>query len=342
MKALAQFTNSRVLCVTAWGWMGILLLAACGGTDASGPQATMKLLVTQSATSVSAGSSLTVTAQLADGNDIPVPKAGVLVQWSNTGTGGSFSSPTSLTNAAGATSVTFTPSPNADVTHRVIAASAGVITGTSADIITTAGPPAKYLVKASDVAVPAGRIVTITAQVVDAYNNVLSEGGRIVTWSNTGAGSLLSSPTSVTAGNGAATVALTTSTVRTTYTVTATDDQGITGVSGGISTTFSVAYVVIHFGPYFDCTPFNDPSEFQSSDVTVPVGAVVEWVYANWLDASCKARITSSSVPPGGEPFDSGIIGPGQPFQFVPRVAGTWEYVDAINGGRGTLTARAP
>ena len=81
---------------------------------------------------------------------------------------------------------------------------------------------------------------------------------------------------------------------------------------------------------------------FVSNDVTVPVGAKVEWQYAEWLFQSCEARITSISVPPGGEAFDSGIIKPGLPFQFVPRVAGTWEYIDAINGGSGKLTARAP
>jgi hypothetical protein len=81
---------------------------------------------------------------------------------------------------------------------------------------------------------------------------------------------------------------------------------------------------------------------FDSGDVTVLVGAKVEWQYAEYLSQSCEARITSISVPPGGEAFDSGIIKPGLPFQFVPRMAGTWEYVDAINGGSGKLTAKAP
>jgi hypothetical protein len=104
--------------------------------------------------------------------------------------------------------------------------------------------------------------------------------------------------------------------------------------------------LVFSFGPMFDCTPFTDPSIFGvtsgASDGTIPVGAKVEWTYAPWLSGSCRARITSISVPPGGEPFDSGIISAGESFQFVPRVAGTWEYVDALNGGRGTFTAKAP
>jgi hypothetical protein len=99
---------------------------------------------------------------------------------------------------------------------------------------------------------------------------------------------------------------------------------------------------VIRFGPLFDCTPLNDPSIFPSEAVTVSVGATVEWVYMDWLFSSCRARIVSSSVPPGGKPFDSGDLAPGQSFQFVPEVAGTWEFTDTINGGTGTLTAKVP
>jgi hypothetical protein len=28
-------------------------------------------------------------------------------------------------------------------------------------------------------------------------------------------------------------------------------------------------------------------------------------------------------------------------FQFVPDVVGTWTFIDATNGGRGTLTVQA-
>jgi len=100
--------------------------------------------------------------------------------------------------------------------------------------------------------------------------------------------------------------------------------------------------VVIRYSPLFDCTDRNDPSMFQPGDVTVPVGAIVHWVYAQGLPQGCRARVTSSSGPPGGESFDSGPIGPGQVFKFVPRVAGRWEYTDTINGGSGTLTVVAP
>jgi hypothetical protein len=72
-----------------------------------------------------------------------------------------------------------------------------------------------------------------------------------------------------------------------------------------------------------------------SPDVTVPVGTPVEW--ANILEA---ARIVSTSAPPGGTSFDSGELGVNDRFEFVPRVAGTWAYVDQVSGSAGTLTAR--
>lgn len=106
------------------------------------------------------------------------------------------------------------------------------------------------------------------------------------------------------------------------------------------------ADVVIRFGAIFDCygSPSTmDPSRFLgpdgSSDVTVEVGATVDWIYGEWMGPGCRAQVVSTSVPAGGEPIDSGIIRPGQHFRFVPDVAGTWEFTDAINGGSGTLTA---
>lgn len=72
-----------------------------------------------------------------------------------------------------------------------------------------------------------------------------------------------------------------------------------------------------------------------SSDATVPIGAPVEWV-----NLSGTARISSTSAPPGGEAFDSGELNEGEGFEFVPDVAGTWEFVDQVSGATGTLTAR--
>jgi hypothetical protein len=82
-----------------------------------------------------------------------------------------------------------------------------------------------------------------------------------------------------------------------------------------------------------------------SADIAVPVGARVEFQVFN-----PTAQIVSTSTPPGGATFDSGILKdnsdhifnyPDAPelFGFVPNVAGTWEFVDQVSGATGTLTA---
>jgi len=115
----------------------------------------------------------------------------------------------------------------------------------------------------------------------------------------------------------------------------------------GAKATFSafgrrVPDVVVDIVPGFDC---GDPSSFEgpdgSSTVTVRVGEVVEWVYAKLVTSAwgCTARLRSPVVPPGGSTVDAPLSA-GDRFQFMPDVAGTWVFVDANNGGRGTVTVR--
>lgn len=78
---------------------------------------------------------------------------------------------------------------------------------------------------------------------------------------------------------------------------------------------------------------FSDPE--GGSDVTVPVATVVEWsVFVE------TAHIASTSEPPGGQPFDSGMMNFGQRLQFVPGVAGVWEFEDLVSGATGRLTVQ--
>jgi hypothetical protein len=73
-----------------------------------------------------------------------------------------------------------------------------------------------------------------------------------------------------------------------------------------------------------------------SPDITVPVGATVEF----W-NRMPSARIVSTSVPPGGTPFDSGMLTTGGRLQVVPNVAGVWTFTDQVSGAIGTLTVHS-
>lgn len=76
---------------------------------------------------------------------------------------------------------------------------------------------------------------------------------------------------------------------------------------------------------------------FDEPDVTVPVGTPVEWKQTY---SRSNYTVISTATPSGGPSFDSGILGADEQFEFVPRVAGTWEYFDRLSGAKGTLTAR--
>jgi hypothetical protein len=98
-----------------------------------------KYIVTVSSANPAPGANVTVTAQLADASDNPVGTLGLVITWSSTGAGGSFSSPTSTTDAGGAATVTFTVSTTPTTVHTVTATDGGGLTGTSGNI-TVAGP----------------------------------------------------------------------------------------------------------------------------------------------------------------------------------------------------------
>jgi hypothetical protein len=112
----------------------------------------------------------------------------------------------------------------------------------------------------------------------------------------------------------------------------------------GIGTTFTVeaTVFVIHLMSAFasHCTDSVDPPRFWPGDATVAVGSPVEWMFSSQYSMECEARITSTLEPSGGEPFDSGILRPGDRFEFVPSVVGTWEYVDDLGYQAGTLTVQ--
>jgi hypothetical protein len=104
-----------------------------------------------------------------------------------------------------------------------------------------------------------------------------------------------------------------------------------------VTFTIEVTAAVINLGEPWGVggIGFFGPSASHSADVTVPVGATVEWL--NHVET---ARIVSVGAPPGGTAVDSGELAQGERFVFVPNVAGTWEYIDQVSGATGRLTAQ--
>ena len=102
---------------------------------------------------------MTITAQLADANGNPVSTAGMVVAWSKTGTGGSFSSPTSTTIAANG----FTIGAQANIDGVAPNQSWGYSHGTSAAAVYGCGGGAAGVWDA------VAKSATIKDQVTDAF-----------------------------------------------------------------------------------------------------------------------------------------------------------------------------
>lgn len=235
-------------------------------------------LVTPSNVSPLAGAAITITAQAKDSSNVNVAEAGRVVSWIKTGAGGSFSSQTSVTNANGVATVTFTVGA-AGVTHTVNATDTEAATGWSPAIVvqTPSATVDHYLVTPSSTGPAAGTTIAITAQAKDASNVNVAEAGRTITWSRTGAGGTFSAPTSVTNSNGIATVLFTVGSVGATHTVTATDSVGKTGTS--------VSIFVIASG----LTPPELPREFVDTTYPTKTGITRALAIGSDLQAAINA-----------------------------------------------------
>ena len=134
-----------------------------------------KYLVTSSNNSPVAGTQVTITAQLADSGSNAVPTPGKVVTWSSTN-GGSFSSPTSTTNASGIATVTFTTSTVAGTVHTVTATDTTPLTGTSGNITTAVGPATQlaFLQQPTNTVAATTIAPAITVKEEDANGNVVT------------------------------------------------------------------------------------------------------------------------------------------------------------------------
>ena len=91
-----------------------------------------KWVVTPSSTTPSPGSTITITAQLADAIGTAIPGSGIVVSWSSTN-GGTFSGLTSTTNASGVATISFTVSGTLGTVHTVTA-TGNSLSGTTGNI----------------------------------------------------------------------------------------------------------------------------------------------------------------------------------------------------------------
>jgi len=207
-------------------------IVANGGVS----QPAAKYVVTSASYAPTVGIPVAISAQLASANGTAVKTPGLVVTWSKTGAGGSFSAPTSVTDANGIATVNFTPSNTAGVVYAITATDTNAMTGTSANITSVAGAATAYVVTSNNYSPAAGATVAASAQLVDAHGNSVSTAGITVTWSKTGAGGSFSAPTSNTNGSGVATVNFTCGTVAgVVYVLTGTDGSARTGSSSNVT-----------------------------------------------------------------------------------------------------------
>ena len=111
---------------------------AIGGspyTSTVGAGTPTQYLVTSSSYAPTAGSDVTITAQLADVYGNPARVGGLSVTWSSNGTGGSFSRANSPTTGNGIATVTFTTGTTPGTNHTVTG-NDGTHSGTSPTITT--------------------------------------------------------------------------------------------------------------------------------------------------------------------------------------------------------------
>jgi hypothetical protein len=168
-----------------------------------------KYVVATSSTSPVAGSSVTVTAQLADEDGNAVALAGKNVTWS--AGGGSFGSSSSTTNASGVATVSFTTGTVAGTSYTVTATddSSPSLSGTSPSFTTIPGLAhhLDFTSPAADLA--AGGARELSVQVEDSNGNLVAgDAGRTITFAqSSGTGSLSGlGPATTSAGAAARTV----------------------------------------------------------------------------------------------------------------------------------------
>jgi len=149
VAGVATFTN---LVITGNAGAFTLRFTPTGFTAATSNTLTItagaasKYLVSSASTSPTAGSAVTISAQLSDASGNAVSTAGKTVTWSKSNANGSFAIATSTTDAAGIATVSFTVhTVSATSTTVTATSSTPTLTGTSPTIATVVGAASKIV-----------------------------------------------------------------------------------------------------------------------------------------------------------------------------------------------------
>ncbi|HEX3224465.1 MAG TPA: invasin domain 3-containing protein [Gaiellaceae bacterium] len=292
-----------------------------------------KYLVSSSDYAPAGSSGVTITAQLADQNDNPTGVAGKTITWSKTGPGGSFSSPTSVTNASGVATVTFTTGPSAPATYTVTATddtTPSNLTGTSAAISTSTGSvsAADSTIGAAPASVPAdgSTTSTITVTLTDSLSNPIP--GKTVTLSQPGgASSSISSASGPSDSNGH--VTFTVSDLKgETVAYTATDTTDSVTLTHTASVTFidSIPPTIAPASPADGATGAGTVT-LAASGVGDPGSGIasVMFLYCDSTSSSCTPATSVTGVDAGGGNWTAaldttGLVG-GHTFSWIARAA---------------------
>jgi adhesin/invasin len=295
-------------------------------TATAGPGS--KYLVSVSDPHPAAGTSVTLSAQLADQYNNSVAASGRSVTWSKTGSGGTFALNPTVTNVSGVATASFTTTVGAGVTYTVTATTAGV-TGTSASFTTDPGPAfsiAMYAGNAQTAAAGSAVAVDPSVRVTDKNNNPVA--GVAVTFAVATGGGSGTGLSALTDASGIATVdSWTLGTIKGANTMTATS-AGLTG-----SPVTFTATGIAGAATRFLVTP---ASSNPTAGVAMTISAQLADQYGNAVTSS-GVSVTWSKTGPGGtfavSPTTTNVNGIATASFTPTTTAGTTHTVTATSAG---------
>lgn len=337
VNGVATFTN------LAHGAAGTITIqfTASGLTAATSANVVVagptQYLVTSSAATAAAGSTVLITAQLADAGGNPAALSGKTVNWSSTA-GGSFTTPTSVTDANGQAQVAFRVSTTAGTAHTVTATDNTALTGTSAPITATAGAPQNLV--ANSVTTQSATVATNVSAppsviVRDQFNNPVGAGVN-VTFTLTatgGTGGAIAPATPATVATDASGVATLTS--WTLGQTAGTDNNTVTATIAGLNTvTFNASGTpgAADLATSTVATDAATVSLVASTPNSATITVQLRDAFGNITTTGLGSGVTATTNANGSVGAFSDAGGGRWTATFTPLLVGTATVTAAING----------